>query len=149
MKKLFVTSLIVFVSAISLAKTLLIDPDILPALPDGPPKAASRRQIDTARTELIAACKTQFEKGTGLSEKKVSGAAEITKLCNCVGKNMAGGKNIEEMTTIANFYRGVDDDVDSRSESYDMYIHEATKLEANCKSKSTYKVGQPEPRLNP
>lgn len=144
----FLTLLILSFSVSVLAqKTKTVDPDILPALPDGPPKPASKSEVSKARIELKGSCVLSLKKGEGLAAQvKIKDTKKISSICECIAREIAKGANLEEMDVVTTFYRGFDDKM-KNEDGFNIYLHEAGKLEENCRLDSNYKVGNPEPRM--
>lgn len=145
--KILVTTSALLISGFAFAqKSSKVDPDILPALPAGPPKAASKSEVAKAKTELKGACVISLKKNEGLvPEIKIKDKSKIAAVCECVAREVSKGANLEEMDFLTTFYKGYDNKL-SEGDSGNIYLHEGDKLEENCRLDSNYKVGQPEPR---
>lgn len=143
----YIISVSMIVAAGSAFAQKKVDPDILPALPDGPPKPASKAEVAKFRIELKGACVIAFKKNEGLApEIKLKDKSKINAACECVAREISKGANVEEMDVVASFYKGFDNKMKDEGDSGNIYLHEAGKLEENCRLDSNYKVGQPEPR---
>ena len=146
--RILLTALLLVVSSVSYAQksSKAVDPDIMPALPEGPPPKASKAEIAKSRAELKSACVVSLKKNEGLvPELKLKDKSKVAAVCECVAREMSKGGNLEELDFVATFYKGFDNKIDGES-SNAIYLHEADKLEENCRIDSNYKVGQPEPR---
>lgn len=129
------------------AQKKAVDPDLLPALPEGPPKPAAKAEVAKFRVELKGACIISLKKNEGLAaDVKIKDKSKINSVCECVAREISKGANLEEMDVVASFYKGFDNKMKEEGESAGIYLHEAGKLEENCRLDSNYKVGQPEPR---
>ncbi len=138
--------IIVILSAPAFAQKTKVDPDILPALPAGPPKAASKSLVAKYSNELKGACVVALKKEEGLvPEVKIKNKGKINSICECFSREVAKGSNLEEIDFLTTFYKGFDNKMND-DEANGIYLHEGQKLEENCRLDSNYKVGQPEPR---
>lgn len=111
-----------------------------------PASEVSDAEVEQAAARLFENCQRSLRNGStlgGLTKEQVYPA----DTCRCLTDNMKVARNVEELDTVAKDYVSeLKEHLMSEEES--LYIHEATKLEANCLLRPTYKVGEPEPRLN-
>lgn len=145
--KYFISVGLLIAAGSAFAQKKVVDPDILPPLPEGPPKPASKADVAKFKVELKGACIISLKKNEGLAtEVKIRNKGNINAVCECVSREIAKGANLEEMDVVASFYKGFDNKMKEEGDSAGIYIYEAGKLEENCRLDSNYKVGQPEPR---
>lgn len=109
-----------------------------------PPNNSSDAEVDQAAAELNDSCVRGFRAGHNLGRGNVPNA-QPEGICQCLVSNMRVARNLDEMRTVAHDY--LDDlDGDTLTDEQALYVHEATKLEANCIADPSYRVGENEPR---